>query len=86
MDENFKFLLGDLRAEYPKQKTSVSSNFGRPMKIELKSGVKFGAVWFRWENQNDIDIQNEILCFNSGNREIDRLKLNFKDIKSVSWD
>ena len=84
---NFNFLLEDLEAQYPKHKGDnyISNNYGRPMRIELKNGVVFGVAWFRWEHQNGNDLQNEILCFNSGNRDIDKFQLKFDDIKSVEW-
>lgn len=88
MDELFNIFLQDLEAEYPKHQNTnfISSNYGRPMRIELKSGEVFGVAWFKWEDQNDYNLQNKIICFNSGKREIDKFNLNFADIKNVSWN
>ncbi|MDP4147775.1 MAG: hypothetical protein Q8927_17790 [Bacteroidota bacterium] len=88
MGEEFETFLEQLEAEYPKHRSSnfISSNYGRPMRIELKSGEIFGVVWFRWEDQNDQNLQNKIIRFNSGKREIDKFNLNFVDIKNVDWN
>lgn len=84
---HFDEFLTDLETEYPKHNSSnyISNNCGRPMRIKMKSGTVFGVVWFRWEHQNTEDMQNQILWFNSGNREIDKFNLKFEDIKDVSW-
>jgi hypothetical protein len=85
---NFDKLLKDLEEKYPKHNASnfVNSNYGRPMRVEMKDGTVFGVLWFRWEDQNKDELNNHILCFNSGNRDIDKLKLSFEKISSVSWD
>ena len=85
--ENFNFFLEDLEKEYPKPGGYfISTNNGRPMKIELKSGVKFGVAWFRWEYQNEEDLRREILCFNTGNKDSDKFYVRFSEIKLVYWD
>jgi hypothetical protein len=55
------------------------------MKIVLKKKVVFGVLWFRWEHQSDEEIQNGILWFTSGNREIDKISISVNDISEISW-
>jgi hypothetical protein len=86
--QDFEILLEEIEAEYPKSNYGnyISSNYGRPMRIELKSGTIFGVCWFRWEHQNDTDLNNQIICFNSGKRDIDKFKIKYEDIESIKWD
>jgi hypothetical protein len=84
---NFEDFLTDLEREYPKNTGNniISTNFGRPMRLKLKSGQDFGVLWYRWEHQNNTDLKNQVICFNSGNRDIDKFKINFNQIAEIQW-
>lgn len=85
---NFNVFLEELGHEYPKHvgNNFISTNYGRPIRITLKTGIVFGVLWFRWEHQSDEELQNQILCFNSGNRDIDKVKIKFSDISEAKWN
>ena len=84
----FKEFLHELENEYPIKDTIENNNvnYGRTMMITLKSGVIHSVLSFRWEHQNSEDISNEIFCFNTGNREIDKLKIKFEEIERVYYN
>jgi hypothetical protein len=52
----------------------------------MKSEIIFGALWFRGGHQNEEDMKNQILCFSSGNRDIDKVKLKFDDTSQATWN
>ena len=85
MSDHFKALLEDLEVEYPEHTTRnvISSNYGRPMKIELQSGEILSNIWFRWEHQTPTSLQNRALHFNTNGQ---KFELSFHNIKKISWD